>query len=410
MSNVQNAVAERKSQGSAPSPYDTIKATLDKNRVAVKEALPDMVGLDRFIRIVLTQVRTNPKLLQCSAESLVAGTLQAAQLGLEPGLLGQCWLVPYWDHKSQRFHAQFQMGYKGTLMLVHRASELQTITAQAVHANDQFDVAFGSGGHLTHKPFFGGDRGQPIAYYAYATMKNGGEMWWVMTRADVESHRDRYTKSKDRTGQVYGPWVDNFDSMARKTVLIQLMKYLPVSVEVQRQIAADNTVKLKIDKDMLDVVDTVATEIPDLELGDGQAPAAVLTPPSAEPANPPAASVASPSAGDNTPSEQFLALTGAGYPREAAEKIVGLIGKNVPLAKWSPFQREAFALVVSAVVNSLQRGMEMDEIQDALHSCIKSPKSWNKGAVEELRRALGAVFVLVEGGAADEPTDADLPV
>lgn len=59
-----------------------------------------------------------------------------------------------------------------------------------------------------------------------------------MSRRDIEIHRDKFSKAKS-----YGPWVDHFDEMAKKTVLKALMKYMPISVEFQKAVDQDETTK-----------------------------------------------------------------------------------------------------------------------------------------------------------------------
>ncbi|MNN47758.1 recombination and repair protein RecT [compost metagenome] len=106
-----------------------------------------------------------------------------------------------------------------------------------------------------------GDRGPVVKYYAYAKFKDGGYSFLVMSRRDIEIHRDKFSKAKS-----YGPWVDHFDEMAKKTVLKALMKYMPISVEFQRAVDQDETTK-HFDpeaKDMSEVIDvTDWTDKPD---------------------------------------------------------------------------------------------------------------------------------------------------
>lgn len=423
MSQLEHKLAEKKTQISStpavlPAGLSSLLA-LPKIRGRFEEVLGARSA--GFLSSVLSVVNGNELLKSADPMSIIGAAAVAATLDLpiNPNL-GFAAIVPY--RENGKPVAQFQMMARGYVQLAIRSGQYATMNVAEVLEGE---IAYRNRitGDITwrepEKPST-----KEVGYVAYFRLLNGFEKFLFMTVDEIHAHGRKYSKSYNNPK---GQWQTEFSRMAQKTVLKQLLSHWGIlSIDMQKAIAADQAVVRSADAGVEDyaypdnpgrddtpkpvVVNTTAIENPSEEPETGQAPAAVLTPPSAEPANPPAASVASPSAGDNTPSEQFLALTGAGYPREAAEKIVGLIGKNVPLAKWSPFQREAFALVVSAVVNSLQRGMEMDEIQDALHSCIKSPKSWNKGAVEELRRALGAVFVLVEGGAADEPTDADLPV
>jgi recombination protein RecT len=58
-------------------------------------------------------------------------------------------------------------------------------------------------------------------------------------RAEVEKHRDQFASTKNKQGEIYGTWVEHFDAMARKTVIRQLLNYLPVSVELREANVVD---------------------------------------------------------------------------------------------------------------------------------------------------------------------------
>jgi len=81
------------------------------------------------------------------------------------------------------------------------------------------------------------NRGEPYCYYAIAKLKDGGFSYLVMSIQDVEKFRKR-SKSPDS-----GPWVTDYDAMAKKTVIKQLAKYLPLSTEIQTQIVQDEVTK-----------------------------------------------------------------------------------------------------------------------------------------------------------------------
>lgn len=223
-----NAVATDKPR----TPSQLVGDYLKNMMPAIKQVLPKHVTADRMSRIALNVIRTNPKLLQCNINSLMGGVMEAAKLGLEPGLMGQCYLIPF-DKKQKQGNkwvvvdteAQFIIGYKGLLDLVRRSGQVSTIEARTVHENDLFDFDYGLDSKLTHKPTLT-NRGAAIAYYAVAKLKDGGYSFLVMSKEEMEQYKAKYSKAGD-----YGPWKDEFDAMARKTVLRQLIKYLPISVE-----------------------------------------------------------------------------------------------------------------------------------------------------------------------------------
>lgn len=219
------------------------------------KALPKHIVADRFIRTAYTEVRRNPDLLSADAGSLMGAIMQSAQLGLLPGsVLGHAYLIPYFNRKTGTKEVQFQIGYKGYIELLRRTGEVTTIVAREVYANDKFDVDYGLEDNLIHKPTITGDRGEVIAYYCVVKMRDGGHSFLVMSKTDVEKHRDKHAASKN------GPWANHFDAMAKKTVIKQLVNYLPLSMEVQQNISLDETVRKdvtaepeKIDYDVIDM-------------------------------------------------------------------------------------------------------------------------------------------------------------
>lgn len=65
-------------------------------------ALPKHFETERFVRIAITEMRRNPELQECTLQSVLGAFMQAAQLGLEPGLLGQCYLIPFRNRKTKQ--------------------------------------------------------------------------------------------------------------------------------------------------------------------------------------------------------------------------------------------------------------------------------------------------------------------
>lgn len=214
----------------------------------IKKALPTVMTPERFTRIALSALNTTPKLAECSQMSFLAALMNAAQLGLEVNTpLGQAYLVPY--NNKGRMECQFQIGYKGLLGLAYRNNELQTIQAHVVYENDVFEYELGLNSRLVHKPALY-DRGKASCYYALYKLKNGGYGFEVMSRADIEQYAQKYSKT---SGSAYSPWKDNFDSMAKKTVIKQLLKYAPLRTDIEKAISLDESIKTRISEDMSEV-------------------------------------------------------------------------------------------------------------------------------------------------------------
>ena len=246
----QTALAAKLQDKSVQQPAKgrTINDLLEQMKPAIAQAIPQHMTPERLLRIATTSIRTNPKLKVCTPESLLGAIMQCAQLGLEPSILGHAYLIPYKNKKKEGNkeywvdECQFQIGYKGLIELARRTGQISSIMAQEVHENDEFHYEYGINEQLKHVPS-DGDRGAVKYYYAYAKFKDGGYSFLVMSKQDVMMHRDKFAKSKNRQGEIYGPWVDHFDEMAKKTVLKALMKYMPISVEFQRAVDQDETTK-----------------------------------------------------------------------------------------------------------------------------------------------------------------------
>jgi recombination protein RecT len=198
-------------------------------------ALPQHMTADRLARIALTEVRKNPKLAQCDQASFLGAIMQCAQLGLEPGgALGHAYLLPFENRQKRITEVQFIVGYRGMIDLARRSGQILSLEARAVYKADEFHVELGLNPDLRHVPAWEvEDRGELQFVYAVAKLKDGGTQFDVMSRADVERIRKR---SKASNG---GPWTTDYEAMAKKTVIRQLFKYLPVSIELATAVDLD---------------------------------------------------------------------------------------------------------------------------------------------------------------------------
>lgn len=217
----------------------TIMQYVERMKGEIAKALPTVITPERFTRIVLTALSSNPKLQQCTPQSFLGAMMTAAQLGVEPNTaLGQAYLIPYGRE------CQFQLGYKGLIDLAYRSGEVSNIQAMEVYENDLFEFEYGLEPKLKHIPAKS-DRGDVVYYYAIFKMKDGGYNFAVMSVDDARKHGRKFSKSFSS-----GPWHDNFDEMAKKTVLKKVLKYAPLKSDFVRAVAQDETVKSEISDDM----------------------------------------------------------------------------------------------------------------------------------------------------------------
>jgi len=235
----------------------SVRTLLDQIKPQLQMALPKHVTTDRFLRVALTQIRRNPKLLQCSQESLLGSIVQSAQLGLEPdSITGFAYLVPYGRECT------LIPGYKG-LMALARNAGIGRISARAVCKNDDYKFEEGLNPVLVHTPNIAGERGPAQFYYATAHFRTGGELaaYEVMTISEIEG----IMKRSKSAGAGYSPWKTDFDAMAKKTVIRRMLKNAPVSIEmqdrIQRAVALDELNDAGKPIDLSDMVDISESEM-----------------------------------------------------------------------------------------------------------------------------------------------------
>ncbi len=222
------------SAAKVPDRFDTCRDFIFKNQKTLAAMMPKVLKVDRFIRVALNEISKNPKLMECTPSSLMGALLQCAQFGLEPNsILGHAYLVPFNNTRMRRMEVQLIPGYKGLMALARRSGEISVIDAHEVHANDQFEFSYGTDPKLIHKPAKK-DRGAIEYFYAICKMKDGGVQFVVLSMEDVQEHRTRFSKAANQ-----GPWVDNFEEMAKKTCLRKVCKYIPASVELQQAVMLD---------------------------------------------------------------------------------------------------------------------------------------------------------------------------
>jgi len=190
-------------------------------------ALPEHVSPERFVRVVVTAIQSNPDLQRADRDSVLGAALKCAQDGLVPDGR-EAALVVYGGK------AAYLPMIAGVLAKVRRSGELLTISAHVVHEHDAFTYTLGDDETIEHRPELAGPRGKPIAVYAVAKTKDGGVYREVMSIEEIERVRN-VSKAKNN-----GPWVQWWGEMARKTVLRRLSKRLPMSTDLQQVFSRDD--------------------------------------------------------------------------------------------------------------------------------------------------------------------------
>jgi recombination protein RecT len=196
----------------------------DKFKEQCAAALPKHLTADRFARVALTALTRNPKLQDCTRESLLRCLMDCSALGIEPDGR-RAHLIPYKDQCT------LIIDYKGLIELVRRSGDVAAIRAETVCENDGFDWENGT---ITHRIDWRKSRGEVQAVYAEAKLASGETQTAVLTKDEVEGIRKR-----SRAG-TSGPWVSDWGEMAKKTALRRLIKLLPLSVEIADAVERDD--------------------------------------------------------------------------------------------------------------------------------------------------------------------------
>lgn len=193
-----------------------------------------------FSASILDLYSTDTKLQQCNPEAVFRECLKAASLKLPINKqLGFAYVVPYKD-KNGVYTPQFQIGYKGLIQLAMRTSAYKYINAGEVYEGE-----FKSSDKLTGEIDISGEAisDKIVGYFAYIETTNGYKKSMYWSKEKVSEHAERYSKSK-KNGSLIGPWADNFDEMATKTVLRSLLsRYGYMSIEMAGTLEVEDNVK-----------------------------------------------------------------------------------------------------------------------------------------------------------------------
>lgn len=326
---LRGELAER--AAAAPATTDakpkTIEDLIRDQTPEIVRALPKHMDADRLARIALTTMRTTPKLLECTQTSLLGALMLSAQVGLEPGPLGHCYLVPRRNKVGNGWvqECTWILGYKGIIELARRSGKVERIEAREVCERDHFDYEYGLNERLEHRPFMGGDRGPIVAFWGLAKFADGGHYFLVMSKAEVDAAKMRSDLGKDDKG----PWRDDYPAMGRKTLIRRMAPWLPLSSEHLAMIEQDETVHTEVRPAMYEPPPPTWTtpEVGALPPADADG---VPTSPRTEPGPPPAPASSAPAAESPPPP------TASDAPRPPVVDAVGPAAGPPPRHPFDP--------------------------------------------------------------------------
>lgn len=228
-----------------------ITAYLNSEKIMdnIKQALGE-TNKQRFITGVISAVNNNAMLQECTNQSILAGALLGETLKLSPSpQLGHYYLVPFDKKSGQKDesgkdiyikNAQFQLGYKGYIQLAIRSGQYKKLNVLAIKQgeleyfdplNEEIKIS------LMVDKWDEREELETIGYYAMFELVNGFKKAIYWSKKQMENHALKYSPGfkKDREkGWNYTFWSKDFDGMAYKTMLRQLIsKWGIMSIDLQ---------------------------------------------------------------------------------------------------------------------------------------------------------------------------------
>jgi recombination protein RecT len=206
------------------TPVATIKQYLEQPAVAagLAKACAGFIRPELLCRAAYTMLTRTPALQKCTPESVYISLMDAALAG-QPLILGRGYLVPYGNE------CKFMPGYLTLIDLMLKHPKVLSVWAEAVYEKDDFDYELGDSPFIRHKPEASEDRGELA--YAYACARLAGDVVArvVLPAAEVLKHRAASKAwQRDRERSIWGEWEEQ---MWKKTAIIALSKFVPMSIE-----------------------------------------------------------------------------------------------------------------------------------------------------------------------------------
>ncbi len=272
-------------------PKFSVAIQSDAYKNLINNTLGDIKRSQRFIAAVSSAVATNPQLQECESGSILSAALLGEGLNLSPSpQLGQYYMVPYKRKAnankgiSEANLAQFQLGYKGYLQLAIRSGFYTKINVLDIKEGElvRFNPLLEEITVNLIEDELERENSKTTGYYVMFEYLNGfrKEMYW--SKEKMLTHADKYSQSfnkaiylKISNGETVQDawkyssfWYKDFDSMAFKTMLRQLIsKWGIMSTEMTEAFTKDHAViKENGDFDYIDSTAQAVDEDPSNEL------------------------------------------------------------------------------------------------------------------------------------------------
>ena len=236
INSIQEAAAKTAAKPASRTPANIMRETLSlaSTQQLMQEVLHD--NRESFVASLIDLYSSDAYLQKCNPGAVMKEALKAVSLKLPINkALGFAWIIPYNDNKSGQTLPQFQLGYKGYIQLAMRTGAYKTMNMDNVYEGELRVV-----NRLTGEIDLNGERisDKVIGYFAYIETVNGFSKTLYWTVEKVISHAKKFSKSYNSGAAI---WKQNFDEMAQKTVMRNLIaKWGVMSIDLQRAIDLDN--------------------------------------------------------------------------------------------------------------------------------------------------------------------------
>lgn len=280
MGNANQLVAGQKNKMKFSTALQT-----DTYQNLIRNTLGDPERAKRFVAAISSAVAVNPQLQECNAGSILAGALLGESLNLSPSpQLGQYYLVPYknqvkdangnklWmvDEKGNKLKdergkwipvtesvATFQIGYRGMIQLALRTGQYKKLNVIEIKEGElkHFDPLNEEIECMLIEDFEKREKAPTVGYYVMFEYLNGFRKAMYWSKEKMLSHADKYSPAfsaenyKKYIAEDYDKkdewkfssfWYKDFDAMAKKTMLRQIIsKWGVMSTEMQEIVLKD---------------------------------------------------------------------------------------------------------------------------------------------------------------------------